>query len=570
VTDPGRPDRVHALVDSSDERAQYRAFESLAAMDDRRLAATLESRSIETLHNIVEAAVSVDSAAAPSVCRAVVEHGGASVDLTTIAEDVLSLSHPDAVDVALDAYRCGDAEERVEIAGLLTGQLTPDLAWALADVAEADCTDEAEKTATDSQRNHVTQLREQFSHYSGITRRAAALGLGVVGTEQSVEPLTRALEHGTREQQRDAIAGLSLSPLELAAEPLARCCHDEDLVAEASETLRVALDRLEWNEYLADPIGQAIVDALVAVTDAHVRSTLIHAVHSGVQADVYRDDDDVFELLAMAPGLPEPDARAEAATLLALTGREAAIDAILPLFDDPHPSVRSAAAGSVTKVGADLGRRFSALLQGTDTYRTSAAYGALDASAAVGPLLGLLDDDDPGVRHTAAAALGETGDDRATEQLVARLENDSDPTVRRAAADALGRISPPTAITPLRTAIGDDAESVRRTAVIALGNPAFGLTDELVDLLASHDEPSLRSAAAKALAKHDPSNVLGPLCQALRTESEPKVRATVADALRTLDEPAAVPVLEDALADAKNVDRDAIELAIDELAEESG
>jgi HEAT repeat protein len=563
---------VHALVDASDEQTQYRAFETLAAMEDRHLAATLDSRSPDTLLDIVETAAAVDSAAAPSVCRAIVEHGGDVVDLQTVVDHVLSLSHPDAVDVALDAYRRGDLEERVAIARALTGQLTPNLAWALEAVAEADgeadpAAPEPGADATAQMETHRARLRTQFKQARDVTRRAAALGLGLAGTEETVEPLVMAAETGPLDARRDAIAGLSLAPLERAAEPLARCCHDEDLVTDASKTLREALDRLEWNEYLADPVGRAIVDALVAVTDDGVRSTLIHAVHNGVQADVYRDDDEVFALLQRARQLPEPDARAEAATLLALTGRDAAVEAILPLFDDPHPSVRSAAAGSVTKVGADLGRRFSALLKGTDTHRTSEAYGARDAAVAVEPLLGLLDDDDPGVRHTAAAALGEAGDDRAVGALANRLETDPDPTVRRATADALGRIGHPAAVEPLQQAIDDDAEPVRRTAVIATGNPAFGRTDALVDVLLEHEEASLRSAAATALANQAPIHVLGPLCQALRTESEPAVRATVADALRTLDEPAAVPVLEDALADADNVARDAIDLALDELDE---
>jgi len=286
-------------------------------MDEQRLAAALESRPPEVLLRLVETATAVDNATAPDICRLVVEQGGDRIDLTAVADHALELSHPDAVDVALEAYRRGDDDERIAVAQSLSGQLTPRLARALLAAAEAavgpnepagtiadgtgaDDGTEADPTLDD----HHARLRAAFDGSMDITRRAAALGLGTIGTDRAIQPLVGALDGESIDRRRDAIAGLSLAPLEQAAGPLARCCHDDDLVIEASRTLRDSLERLEWDEYLVDSVGRMIVDALVAVEDEDVRSTLIHAVHAGVQADVYRDDDELFALLERASGSP--------------------------------------------------------------------------------------------------------------------------------------------------------------------------------------------------------------------------------------------------------------------------
>jgi HEAT repeat protein len=70
------------------------------------------------------------------------------------------------------------------------------------------------------------------------------------------------------------------------------------------------------------------------------------------------------------------------------------------------------------------------------------------------------------VRFAAAAALGEIGDARAVEPLVAALQ---DRTLREVAARALGQIGDARAVEPLLAALQDPEEEVRVAAVSALG-----------------------------------------------------------------------------------------------------
>lgn len=76
--------------------------------------------------------------------------------------------------------------------------------------------------------------------------------------------------------------------------------------------------------------------------------------------------------------------------------------------------------------------------------------------------------EDPGVRRTAAAALGRIGSPTSTEPLVAALSNSTDPRLQRTAAEALGRIGDPTATIPLLAGLADDDVAVRTGCADAL------------------------------------------------------------------------------------------------------
>lgn len=77
-------------------------------------------------------------------------------------------------------------------------------------------------------------------------------------------------------------------------------------------------------------------------------------------------------------------------------------------------------------------------------------------------------ENDYDVREDAADALGEIGDARAVEPLIAAL-GDPDDDVREAAAEALGNIGDPRAADPLRAALNDPVGGVRTEAEKALG-----------------------------------------------------------------------------------------------------
>ncbi len=94
---------------------------------------------------------------------------------------------------------------------------------------------------------------------------------------------------------------------------------------------------------------------------------------------------------------------------------------------------------------------------------------------------------DSDVRARAARALGEMGDPRAAEPLVASL-SDEDADVRGAAADALAKIGAP-ALEPLVTALGaEHARDAAAAVIIRMGVPAVGrLLSVLTNPYFSHD-----------------------------------------------------------------------------------
>jgi HEAT repeat protein len=105
--------------------------------------------------------------------------------------------------------------------------------------------------------------------------------------------------------------------------------------------------------------------------------------------------------------------------------------------------------------------------------------------------------DDRYVRAAAAYALGQIGDPRAVEPLIAALGDESS-DVRQDAAYALGEIKDPRAVEPLIAALKDWHSNVRKAAAKALvkiGTPAVEL---LIAALRDEDE-RVRQAAAEAL-----------------------------------------------------------------------
>ena len=78
-----------------------------------------------------------------------------------------------------------------------------------------------------------------------------------------------------------------------------------------------------------------------------------------------------------------------------------------------------------------------------------------------------LDDDDPKIRTSAAAAIGRFGGEKSVTALVKHL-SDSSPEVRVAIVDALAKLGSKESLTALRTALGDAELDVRIHTVRAV------------------------------------------------------------------------------------------------------
>ena len=178
------------------------------------------------------------------------------------------------------------------------------------------------------------------------------------------------------------------------------------------------------------------------------------------------------------------------------------------------------------------------------------------------------------VRHAACRALGQLGDLRAVELLIARL-GDGDPDVReaayealvqigepaverliralgyweswvrKAACEALGRIGKP-AVEPLIRALGDRDSWVRKAACEALEALGEGRLARAV-LGALEEEEKARNELA-LLAKEGDTRAVEPLIKALEDEKWP-VRKAACEALGRIGDPRAVKPLIKALGD---------------------
>ena len=134
--------------------------------------------------------------------------------------------------------------------------------------------------------------------------------------------------------------------------------------------------------------------------------------------------------------------------------------------------------------------------------RTYAAdlLGDRRATAAIGALIGALDDRAPAVRMHAARALGRLGDPAAIEPLVRCLNHRND-ALARAAVEALAQLGAPTTAALVEACRSPD-EWVRWHAARALGYLRDPRAAEALAELLGDDDPTVRWVAVQALQRH--------------------------------------------------------------------
>ena len=165
----------------------------------------------------------------------------------------------------------------------------------------------------------------------------------------------------------------------------------------------------------------------------------------------------------------------------------------------------------------------------------------------IGTMIGLLDDEDAGMRSQAAHSLGVMEDGRAVDGLVAALQDD-DAAVRSEAVWALGMIESAAAVPGLLPSLQDDDADVRSQTAWALGmiesaEAVPGLVPALHDA-----DAGVRSQTAWALGMIESGEAVAGLVAALQDADE-DVRSQVAWALGMIESGDAVPGLVGALQD---------------------
>ncbi len=376
----------------------------------------------------------------------------------------------------------------------------------------------------------IAALKDSAS-FSVDTRVNAARALGKIGDPSAIAPLTAALRDPALDVLSAAASALDALRYEVkdAAQQASIFVAHQDwenatkLGAVAIEPLIGAFKSLYGrdSEKAAEALGKiggqravgALIDALKDQDERKCRvaaevlgeigdARAVEPLSTALKSSEWQTRRIVAEALgkirdprAVAPlvaAVKDPDS--ETGIVVAMQLRKfgkAAVEPLIGLLNEADEWMRRYAKmrGLVSPTLSELRRlsrleSFKPLHRELETYekmtrvyntaRSCAAreLGEIGDPRAVEPLIATLDAD----VDTAASALGEMGDTRAVEPLIAALK-DSDsfrPDTRSSAARALGKICDPRAIEALIGALEDSDKNVRTAAADALallGNP---------------------------------------------------------------------------------------------------
>jgi len=174
---------------------------------------------------------------------------------------------------------------------------------------------------------------------------------------------------------------------------------------------------------------------------------------------------------------PDPLVRQYSAWALGNLGDHApsaALSPLLSLINDPALAVADTAAEAIGQIGAgtdNVSQLLTLIREGPTHSRQAAALAleSLESPLSYDALLHALGDEDADVRQRAIAALGEMGDQRGMSALADRLAHDATASVRTEAAYRLGLLGDTSALPILKTAREEDPSgSVRRWAQQAI------------------------------------------------------------------------------------------------------
>lgn len=273
---------------------------------------------------------------------------------------------------------------------------------------------------------YIPTLIEDLKDEERGARAASALGL--IGADQAVSPLVSALRHENEYVRRAAAGALGNMNASTAVGPLIAATRDENEYVRASAL--EALGRIGDRE--------GMVPAIVALKDRHeyVRRTAAQTLES------IGNERAVEPLIAAMRDLKIAGVAAKA---LGAIGDKRAINTLVAALTDDREHVRASAAEALGRIG-DVGqieRIVTLLSDKIPSVRLAAvnALGLIRDSKAVRPLIKVLKNrfhsHDAEITEAAAKALGEIGNARAADELIAACQD----SYSKAAASALKRMS---------------------------------------------------------------------------------------------------------------------------------
>lgn len=239
--------------------------------------------------------------------------------------------------------------------------------------------------------------------------------------------------------------------------------------------------------------------------------------------------------------------------------RPATMPILIEALKDPNPAIRSAAAQSIQRFGAEAAPAYLALieiLKDPDPEVRSAADFAIscvhlppgDPSARVATalLMEALKNQESKVRSNAAYALASMRS-TAKPALDALIEASKDPdeTVRSNVAQALGSIEPAAdaVVATLLKALSDPDKSVRSASASALKSAPTRAAIAALIVALQDREASVRRNAAGSLARRDAGDAVPRLIQ-LMSDQDKEVRNAAINALGAIRPGAAQAVVE--------------------------
>lgn len=318
-----------------------------------------------------------------------------------------------------------------------------------------------------------------------------------------------------------AVASLAAIGDEDSAAPLAQLLNE---TGDDAGPIATALVRIHARNEECFGAGSYVVDAVCQVLDATAPGTLAAAVARGGA-----DRGALVTVLGWigAPAIQTlvallSEAALEETVMRALVaiGKDA-VPALLRLLEHGEPGVRASAA---------------------------TALGLLDDRRALPALLTGLDDPDADVVAAAAGALAGLGDESAIDGLIGVYAHPH-AAARRAAIAAVNAIGATGTAAKLQAALADPLPRVRECALRTAGYFGFGeCAPAILQALADPVE-EVRRAAIEQLPMMEGSDASSRLLAAVASET-PRNRAAAAHAVRQSDDPRAGTALAAALNDA--------------------
>jgi HEAT repeat protein len=285
---------------------------------------------------------------------------------------------------------------------------------------------------------------------------------------------------------------------------------------------------------LAPPAIPALIERLLNDDTATVRQTALNTL---VMLTNDADRTVLVEPFIQALADSAEPVRAEAARWLGQMRAQEAVDALSnALQNDESVAVRRRAAYALAYIEPDLKTLQAAgkagemaLLDAVSDPERSVrlraiwALGQLKSAAAVKSLVSVLEADQNAIpeKRKAAEALGVIGDSGALEALVTAVQFADEPGVRSSAAEALGQLGNGhrTQDILMRVLRQDLQGEVRASAALALEQlAASDATPALIDAL-EDSETDVRLRAARALAVVGDDSAIEPL-QALLADKQ--------------------------------------------------